>query len=68
MINLASYKQNGINKNYIVVMIGRDGRMEYETFSTRKQAETANEMKYDLQGKVFTFKQAVEEYPDNFRL
>lgn len=67
MINLRSYLENGYNRNYIVVTIGIDGRLGYETFSTKEQAKKYNAMKLHLQGEVLTFRQAAKCYPDEFK-
>lgn len=67
MKNLRVYKENGYNYKYIVVINGHSDNPDFEVFYTRKQAERADELKFNCKGDVLTFKQAAEEYPENFR-
>ena len=66
MKDLRIYKQNGYNYKYIGILNGNSNHPDYEIFYTRKEAERANELKFNCKGDVLTFKQAAEEYPQNF--
>ena len=66
MKDLRIYKQNGYNYKYIVVLNGNSDNPDYEIYYTRKEAERANELKFNCKGDVLTFKQASEEYPHYF--
>ena len=65
MENLKSYKGNGYNDNYVVVV--SKTRIEMcETFVTRKAAENYNWNKLDGNGEVLTFRQAARKFPEYF--
>jgi len=66
MENLRSYKENGYNNNYVVVI----NRTRFEfcgTFATRKAAENYNWNKLDGNGEVLTFRQAARKFPEYFK-
>lgn len=64
MKDLRTYKENGYNYNYIVVVIDAQGILQDEVFKTRKQAENS---KIAEHGEVLTFRQAAKEYPDHYK-
>jgi hypothetical protein len=66
MENLKTYRENGYNDNYVVVV--NKSRIEMcETFVTRKAAVHYKYSKLDGHGEVLTFRQAAKKYPDYFR-
>ena len=65
--NLCSYKENGYNHNYIVILDGHSANPDFKVFKTRPAAEQFNEEKLDGHGDVLTFRQAAKEYPENFK-
>lgn len=67
MKNLRTYKENGYNYKYIVVLNGRSDNPDFSLHYTRKEAEKANEKNFNCKGDVLTLKQATEEYPKNFK-
>lgn len=66
MENLRSYKENGYNDNYVVIV--NKTRVEMcETFVTRKAAENYNMDKLEGHGEVLTFRQAARRFPEYFK-
>lgn len=66
MKNLKTYKENGYNYKYIVVLNGCSDNPDFSLHYTRKEAESANEKDFNCKGDVLTLRQAAEEYPENF--
>lgn len=67
MKDLRTYKENGYNYKYIVIIQDATGHLEYTVHYTKQQAEKHNEMKLDLKGEVMTFSQAAKAYPEHFK-
>lgn len=67
MKDLRTYKENGYNYKYIVIIKDITGRLDSSVHYTKQQAEKYNEMKLELKGEVMTFSQAAKKYPDDFK-
>lgn len=67
MKDLRTYKENGYNFKYIVIIKDITGRLDFSVHYTKQQAEKYNEIKLELKGEVMTFSQAAKKYPDDFK-
>lgn len=65
MKNLRSFRQNGMNYNYVALI--SDEPLQYEVFKSRKAAVHYSGRKSIDKFEILTFRQAAKKYPNAFK-